>query len=704
MVILAAMLYVVALGCSGSNTPTSPNSDLSTSPNKDVSSAGGHSLWGYYDLYFDFEAGTVEAVVNRTTMFNANVVDLINPNPAGLTFLINSTPVGPNYVDVDIDVGIAHPVNLAAYDGYDVMGVFIGDGSSTLTYDTGDGNTNVDYAAHGTDQTLLNADGYTAWFNPTEFTTPGLGGYTPGSLATPGYTGSATINPYKLFASDLGATDSAYDFVSTMGGPGNNVFTHGETNTRNYYLRFPLPDPGVAYNYAIVASWVDEVTHPVNTAEAVAISVTIDPDVYFVDGGNNGGDLILDLSLAGYGGVPSTIVVDSTVQSAPVNFDPSVVVTGGGATYSTYHVELSADAVLTTTGNEFFVVAEYGNNDYTSILGPNTANRNLAAYFRSDLFVSPVPYNAPPEIVSGVDGEVAPFIFGMETYTVVATDADLDPLTYSWDVYNVTTATDLLTDDPGNGDGTIDLDFAALAAANGDVIDVSCDVSDGTDTTAATTLEVTASNIIYLYDGTVDNGGMTVLANGGSGAAGSWNYNAGKQAWDESTSTPYPNNNCTILGTPALNIPAGSYTLHLEIKHWTGTEAGSTYYYDSGNIGYTTNGGSTYTMNAVAPGSTWLTYSSGTNFGTQTYNYGAFYSVPNCTWYTYPTYSYIGWAGKTFQGTNGSQGAPVTSDFTCNSLKGVNGVQYAFMWKCDTCCYGASTEGWGIRSVKIYAS
>jgi len=106
-------------------------------------------------------------------------------------------------------VAITHPLNTAEFDGYDVMGVLIGDGSGALAYNGGA------YAKSGTDQYLLNPDGYTRWFNPTEFTSPGVFGYTPGALATPGYTATATINPYKLYADGLSADGDAYEFVST---------------------------------------------------------------------------------------------------------------------------------------------------------------------------------------------------------------------------------------------------------------------------------------------------------------------------------------------------------------------------------------------------------------------------------------------------------------------------------------------------------
>ena len=102
----------VALGCTGGGAnPLAPDTgdEMSLSNPQTVSSSN-RTLWGYWDLRFDFENQTVEAVPNRSTLFNANVVDFLNPNPLALGFEIINTPVGPGYVDVDLNVSITHPL------------------------------------------------------------------------------------------------------------------------------------------------------------------------------------------------------------------------------------------------------------------------------------------------------------------------------------------------------------------------------------------------------------------------------------------------------------------------------------------------------------------------------------------------------------------------------------------------------------------
>ena len=164
LVILLIALMVA--GCSGSSNPAGP----SLSEKVTDTQAGGAdeqtNLWGYYDVYVDVASQTATAVENRQAMFTANVVNFINGKPAGLGFHINGTPIGSGYVDVDIDVSITHPFpGLHQYDGYDVRGVFMGDGSANLRY-----NTDLIYPVLNVDQCMLDnpvgnycgPDGYTS--------------------------------------------------------------------------------------------------------------------------------------------------------------------------------------------------------------------------------------------------------------------------------------------------------------------------------------------------------------------------------------------------------------------------------------------------------------------------------------------------------------------------------------------------------------
>ncbi|MFH1675812.1 MAG: hypothetical protein ABIC40_02220, partial [bacterium] len=171
------------IGCSGRSNPVLPldQSDLTGRIHGTSATANPVQthLWGYFDLYFDAENLIIDAVPNRQVMFTANVVKFINSNPAFLSFKINKTVPTVDYVDVDIDVSIRHPFpGLDGYRGYDVRGVFMGDGSASLEH-----NGEMNYPVFGEDQFMFDEpggtdaddggpDGYTRWYNISEFGSP----------------------------------------------------------------------------------------------------------------------------------------------------------------------------------------------------------------------------------------------------------------------------------------------------------------------------------------------------------------------------------------------------------------------------------------------------------------------------------------------------------------------------------------------------
>jgi hypothetical protein len=340
-------------------------------------------------------------------MADYNVVTFLNDNITLMGFVINEIVTDdPDFVDVDVDVSLTHPLpGQTQYNGYDVMGVFMGDGSNYLVYNS----PNLNYGVENVDQTMLDdpkngdgggPDGFTRWFNATEFFTPGILGYTHGKMATVGYVPSATLNPYKLFADGLDAHESAFEFVSNELGSGNNVFSANATNTRNYYLRFPIPDPDVKFGYAVVANWVDLTTHPANAPEVVAVALsTTASDINF-NPPDMCGNFVLDVSLAGYGQQPSTIYIEANGLFATLQiFDPDAILTGGGTTYSTYHIDIPVDNVSSSGNKEFWVIAEYDSEDYSNEFGiPNSAAGPLAAFFQGTVLVGTdpcVPNNSP---------------------------------------------------------------------------------------------------------------------------------------------------------------------------------------------------------------------------------------------------------------------------------------------------------------------
>ncbi len=402
LLVAIAFATLVTMGCSsGGTNPVVPTdgTDLSLSSQGSTQNAN-TCLWGYFDVFIDIENQTVEAVHDRTVMFTANVVTFINMNPANLKFLVKEILPGPDYLDVDIDVTLNHPFpGLNQFDGYDVRGVFMGDGSASLNY-----NGSLVYPVQGTDQFQLadpdfpggehgQPDGYTRWFNLTEFANPSMDmfGYTQGMFASIGFDGTATLCPYKYFSDGLGTTEELWTWLNDHAGQ-NGQFSSGASNTRNYYLRFPNTK-GVEFGYAVIANWegVEPEHHPSNTPEAVGCKVVDNSNVYYVDPTNNGGNLVLDISLFGWEYQPSKIFIESTVLGSPHEFTAGEMTpVGGTENYSTYHTEIPADNVTGTEGQEFWVIAQYDDFDYSNEFGvSNLAGTDkLAAFFRYDLSVS----------------------------------------------------------------------------------------------------------------------------------------------------------------------------------------------------------------------------------------------------------------------------------------------------------------------------
>lgn len=430
------LTFIVTMGCAGKGggplTPEQP--DLTA--NSAVQKTQTH-LWGLYDVYIDIETRTVEAIPNRSGMFAVNVTQFVNNPVSNLSFNIHGTPVTSSYIDVDIDVSIRHPFpGMTQYNGYDVRGIFLGAGSKVMKY-----NSDLKYAMYGgTDQVMYDyndkgtefyidpygdalvgmPDGYTRWWNPTEFSNPGLFGYTQGALATPKYQNqiTATLNPYKYYADGLNPGADLWTWLTTKSNANKfGRFSAGLKNTRNYYLRFPAPTPAVKFGYAILANWksADPADHPSNALEAISVSTVSTSDIYYVDASNNGGNLKLDISVYNWSTVMlenMNIWLESTVLANPYKLSASEMTpVGSGLNFSTYHVEIPADNVTMPEGNEYWVIVEQPTENYKNDFGvPNGAGDDpLAAFFRFDLEIIACPKVKVTGIdTDGMGGKVVP--------------------------------------------------------------------------------------------------------------------------------------------------------------------------------------------------------------------------------------------------------------------------------------------------------
>lgn len=310
--ILPAIILVLAIaGCSTSSGLT-PEDDSSGGPSRTAPKSGyGRILWGLWDVTINPDDGSVDAVMLRNADFTANVTQFMQPLFSAINWVSIQVQPGTNFGEgyIIVNVTLRHPFNgKNFYNGFDVRGIFMADGSYNGTYDP-----TVLYAGEG-DTQLLNADGYTRWWNPTEFLTYNtLFGYTPGNLAPPVFP-LATVNPFKYFADDLDVNEpfSQVDiskrgfFTSTPG-----------VNTRRYEIQFKKDGgkPVFKFQYAVDASWAppDPAYKPdypaeafpleANCREAFMVDVTdAGSTAWWEDTDDYGGELVLDITVGDWQG------------------------------------------------------------------------------------------------------------------------------------------------------------------------------------------------------------------------------------------------------------------------------------------------------------------------------------------------------------------------------------------------------------------
>jgi hypothetical protein len=333
-----------------------------------------------WDIACDTRTGEIKTVPLRTADFNSNVVRFLQPPASPISMLTVSLQPGSNLPAgyLVLNITLRHPFfSLPQFRGFDVRGIILTEGGSIGIHDSG-----ISYRLPD-GSLLLNPDGYTRWWNQTEFTSYGLiFGYTEGSKATPGFTATATLNPYKLFADGL-APDAP---VNTLDPDSRATFsTSPGINTRRYRAQFDINGtPKIRFKYAVDASWSlpDPSYNPDFPIEAYDLSANcqepyllqapiFEEKPYWVNVTTYGGDAVFLLTIGDWQAKSgpdvlsqlSHVWVESpTLLDSPLDIIPGMeFVSSTHPTQATFRCTIPHCHPTGPTGQQFLITAESAN-------------------------------------------------------------------------------------------------------------------------------------------------------------------------------------------------------------------------------------------------------------------------------------------------------------------------------------------------------
>ena len=510
-------------GCSGgSHNPVS--ADLTRSQSIKIEAANSMIPWGTWEIIFDPATKTADYVPLRSLEYTANVTQFMQP-PIAKKHLLgikidSSSDWGTGHLIVD--VSFTHPFpGLTTYTGFDVRGVCIGNGTVSGIVDP-----NILYAGDE-DLHVINADGLTRWFNPTEFTTYGkMFGFTLGKLGTPSYDFTATLNGYKYFCDELGTEDDYTEFFDNPSCPNpRGFFSAGNTNTRRYDLQFATVGgaPQYKFQYAVVASWVpadvepptnipDDFSLAANCQEAYAVTTADQSTLFYKDAGTFGGELVLELAVYDHQGIQKSTGVAEEISAIRLE-TPDGLIVDGSATFegagllasllstdakkAIYRLTVPETDVNPTQSGDVPVLVGIESADPATydleVPGFAYPDGALTAYFNSSVNVSDTNPNLPPvALADTVDGSYTGYIgISIEFDGSDSYDPDGTIVSWEWD-----SDEDGLYDD---GSGTnVEFTFNDAGVFH---IDLKVTDNDGATDTLDVPIEITITDkVIYVDD------------------------------------------------------------------------------------------------------------------------------------------------------------------------------------------------------------
>jgi hypothetical protein len=287
IIVLAVVFMVGMTGCAGNQgnpaITTLPGVN-SQSTESNIMDNGPYRLWGEWNLYFNTEHTSVEAVPKRGGRFHLNAVKFLESYCKDCLKITKIKNNGDGTIDVT--VRITHPFpNNPEYTGFDVKGIIMFEGShetkwgSVYMYPFED-PFRVSWRLAG-DPELLNQDGYTPRWNPDwdEGSSMPMFNYWPGkySHGTP----TANLNAFLNFNTD----------------EERHIFRVGQSVERTYHIWLP-PGPVVS-GYAVEACWVPPTVTPVkNPLNDFPFSAN-QPEPYYFHSVCNNNEVITHINCCG---------------------------------------------------------------------------------------------------------------------------------------------------------------------------------------------------------------------------------------------------------------------------------------------------------------------------------------------------------------------------------------------------------------------
>ncbi|MCK4719097.1 hypothetical protein KAU08_00485, partial [bacterium] len=500
-----AILLAIMVGCSGGGSPlipANPDQDLTLTGSSDQleKSPASNILWGFWQGILNTEDLTVEFVPVREGSFHLNLSKFLTEGQLGLAAQVNSWDPGTGLLDVDVT--LTHPLPDSDFRAFDVRAIFMGMGD-TLVSKT---DPNLVYAdIDGT--RILNADGYTRWWNAVEFSTPGFFGYNE-DFVVPGFLiPTTTLNPYKYFSDALFPDDPVIPKINLDNRGTFSTTPLPPSLTRNYVIQFPMVggSPQLGFHLAIDASWamptgdspspkpVGDFPIEANCGEAFHIEVDAgNSTTWYEDPDNNGGDVILSIEVHDWGASenPDGILgeIESIWLESPTLFDtfyvdPGTVSTGSQTTSGTFQVTVPGVHPAGLGNQEVLVtIRSTSPNTYAPPMqGPEyPESAILAAYTIVEIPISAFQPSFVSITVDSPNGGETWAISSEQTIEWTSTDVETVNIDLSLDggaTYDIPLAEDL----PNTGEFTIEsvgnwsteLARIKVSTADGEVFDES---------------------------------------------------------------------------------------------------------------------------------------------------------------------------------------------------------------------------------------